>query len=56
MFPSYRANQLTGFYMMGTLAVKGLKMQTSSWRHLNASNPINPFLNKKAVEQHPAIR
>ena len=24
MFPSYR-NQLTGFYMMGTLLVKGLK-------------------------------
>ena len=24
MFPSIRANQLTGFYMMATLVVKGL--------------------------------
>ena len=40
----YRANQLTGFYMMGTLVVKGLRNALSRIDFIMSNNVIIVFL------------
>ena len=51
MFPSYRnqiciANQLTGFYMMGTLAIKRLNIASVITKDQNVEKPVKIITRK----------
>ena len=66
MFPSYqicRANQLTGFYMVGTLVVKGLSKLAGlpgnfscCLEHLTCREPVSTCFCRKEIHKRDYIR